>query len=416
MRRTALAAVSLLALSVAPVAHSTPVPPGFASPNVEWLANVPLHADTAGARIVGHYLYASDSRQITIYDISNPELPVPVSETPLPEVPYFAQEDLETNGKLLVIGQGTDTGNVTGLLWVFDVTDKALPRLVSTLKGASSHTVSCVLDCRYVYASNGTVVDLREPATPKIVGDWHKAVGITYAHDVTEVAPGLVVSSSNPVVFMDVRRDPAHPKVLARGKPGDSRFVHANLWPNAGRDRFLLVGGETAGTACSAKDAGAFMTWDTKDWQRTGKFTLVDSYRAPDGLPNDGAFPVETYCTHWFTTRPGYRDGGIVAEGWYEHGTRFLNVSRTGKISEIGWFIPAGTTASAAYWVNKDVLYLLDYNRGLDIVKFHDKPGTFPARPGRGLRPDVAPAVPVRLRPTFRGFCAVPVGRARARH
>ena len=411
MRRLALLAAASLAVTGLPAAHSTPVPPGFASPNVEWLANVPLHADTAGARIVGHYLYASDSRQITIYDISDPELPVPVSETPLPEVPYFAQEDLETNGKVLVIGQGADTGNPTDLLWVFDVRDKTLPRLLSTLEGASSHTVSCVLDCRYVYGSNGTVVDLREPATPKIIGNWRDAAKVSYAHDVTEVAPGFVVTSSNPVVYLDVRRDPAHPVVLARGKPGDKRFVHANLWPNAGRDRFLLVGGETAGTPCSETSAGAFMTWDTKDWRRTGTFRLVDSYRAPDGLPTEGGFPVETYCTHWFTTRPGYRDGGLVAEGWYEHGTRFLDVSRAGKISEKGWFIPAGTTASAAYWVTKDVLYLLDYNRGLDIVKFHDKPGTFPVRAGRGLPPTRAPATRVRLRPTFRGFCAVPDSR-----
>jgi hypothetical protein len=412
MRRLALLAAAFLLAPLAPATHATPVPPGWASPNVEWLANVPLHADAAGARVVGHYLYAADSRQITIYDISNPELPVPVSETPLPEVPYFAQEDLETNGKILVIGQGRDTGNLSDLLFVFDVSDKTLPKLLATLQGASSHTVSCVLDCRYVYASNGVVVDLREPATPKIVGDWHKAAKIDYAHDVTEVAPGLVVSSSNPVVYLDVRKNPANPKVLARGKPGDGRFVHANLWPNAGKDRFLLVGGETSGTDCSKKNAGAFMTWDTKDWQKTGAFKLVDEYRAPDGLPTEGAFPVETYCTHWFTTRPGYRNGGLVAEGWYEHGTRFLNVSPKGAIKEAGWFIPAGTTASAAYWVTKDLLYLIDYNRGLDIVRWHDKPGTFPVRPGRGLPPTQAPLFHVTLRPTVKGFCAVPDGRA----
>jgi hypothetical protein len=153
------------------------------------------------------------------------------------------------------------------------------------------------------------------------------------------------------------------------------------------------------------------MTWDTSTWQKTGKFTLVDSWRAPDGLPTEGAMPVETYCTHWFTTRPGYRNGGLVAEGWYEHGTRFLTVSPKGKISETGWFIPAGTTASAAYWVTKDLVYLIDYNRGLDIVRFHDKPGSFPVRAGHGLLPTQAPKFPVRLRPTVGGFCVVPEGR-----
>ncbi|HEU0131053.1 MAG TPA: hypothetical protein VFQ85_08695 [Mycobacteriales bacterium] len=406
MRRPlAFLAAALCTLGL-PAARAVPVTPGFASPNVEWVANVPLHADSAGARIVDGFLFASDSRQITIYDISNPELPVPVSETPLPEVPYFAQEDIETNGRILVIGQGRDTFNPTDLLWVYDVTDKRLPRLVATLRGASSHTISCVLDCQYLYNSNGQIVDLREPGTPKVVGKWGPG-----GHDVTEVARGLVVTSSNPVLYLDARRDPVHPKVLTKGRPGDDRFVHANLWPNAGRDRWLLVGGETApdGTGgCADKDSGAFMVWDTKDWARTKSFRLVDEWRPPDSLPNEGGFPVATYCTHWFTTRPGYRNGGLVAEGWYEHGTRFLNVSTKGRIAEKGWFIPAGTTSSAAYWVTKDLLYVFDYNRGLDIVRWHDKPGSFPARPGHGLLPTVAPLFTRPLRPAFGAYCPVP--------
>jgi hypothetical protein len=410
-RRFALLA-AVLALTGLPAARSAPVPPGFASPNVEWLANVPLHADSAGARIVGKHLYAADSRSVTIYDISAPETPVPVSVTPLPEVPYFAQEDLETNGRVMVIGQGRDTGNPTDLLFVYDVRDKTLPVLLATLKGASSHTVSCVLDCRYVYASNGVIVDLREPATPKIVGDWHKPAKVSYAHDVTEVAPGLVMASSNPVVYLDARRDPVHPTVLAKGKPGDDRFVHANLWPNGGRDRFLLDGAETSGGSCADERAAAFSTWDTTGWQRTKSFRLVDDYRPRAALPPEGGSPVATYCSHWFTTRPGYRDGGLVAAGWYEQGTRFLNVSAKGAITEKGWFLPAGTSASAAYWVTRDLLYLIDYNRGLDIVRFHDKPGAYPVRAGRGLPPTKAPLFRVRLRPTVRGFCAVPDGRA----
>jgi hypothetical protein len=412
MRRR-LFAVLATALAVAglPGAQAGPVTPGFATDNVEWVANVPLHADSAGARIVGKHLYATDSRELTIWDISNPELPVPVSTTPLPQVPYFAQEDLETNGKILVIGQGRDTGNVTDMLYVFDVRNKALPTLLTAFKGASSHTISCVLDCRYLYNSTGQIVDLREPSTPKVVGDWRTGIKfLASAHDVTEVAPGLVTTSTNPVVLLDARKDPAHPKVLAKGTAKDGRFVHANLWPNGGKDRFLLVGGETGGGGCADKDAGAFMTWDTTNWAKTKTFKMVDEYRPPDSLPNEGGFPTSTYCTHWFTTRPGYRNGGIVAMGWYEHGTRFLKVSPKGQIDEVGWFLPAGTSASAAYWVNKDVVYLIDYQRGLDIVKFHDKPAKRPLRRGPGLPPVKAPLFPAVLRPSVDGkYCPVPV-------
>jgi len=395
-----------------PVATAAPVTPGFASANVEFLTNLPLNVDSAGARIVGKYLYAADSHAITIYDISSPELPVPVSVTPLPEVPYFAQEDLETNGRILVIGQGRDTGNVTDLLFVFDVSDKRLPKLLATLRGASSHTISCVLDCRYLYNSNGQIVDLREPATPKVVGDWRTGIKfLASAHDITEVSPGLVMTSSNPVVLLDARKNPVKPKILAKGTAADGRFVHANLWPNAGTDRWLLVGGETGTGGCADEESGAFMTWDTAGWQRSKTFRMVDEYRPPDSLPNEGGFPISTYCTHWFTTRPGYRNGGDVAMGWYEHGTRFLNVSKKGQIEEKGWFIPAGTSASAAYWVTKDVLYLIDYQRGLDIVKFHDKPGRFRVGTPQkgGLLPTQAPFFRRPTRATFNGFCPVPV-------
>ena len=412
VRRLALTLfASALALAGLPGAQSLPVTPGFASPNVEFVANVPLHVDSAGARIVGKYLYASDSRTLTIYDISNPELPVPLGATAVPQVPYFAQEDLETNGKILVLGQGRDTGNATDMLYVFDVSNKATPTLLTAFRGASSHTLTCVLDCKYLYNSNGQIVDLREPGTPKVVGDWRGSRKFTNsAHDLTEITPGLVMASSNPLVYLDARRNPRKPSVIAVGTPKDKRYVHGNLWPNRGTDRFLLVGGETGGGNCADKDAGAFMTWDMKDWAKKKSFRMVDEYRPKDSVnPSEGGAPVATYCTHWFTTRPGYRNGGVVAMGWYERGTRFLKVSSKGQISEVGWFLPAGTSASAAYWVTKDLVYVFDYQRGLDIIRLHDKPVRTPFPAGRGLPPTKAPLFKAVMRPSFQGICPTPV-------
>lgn len=395
----------LVALAGLPAAESAPVTPGFASANVEFVANVPLHADSAGARIVGTYLYASDSRSLTIYDISDPEVPVPVGATAIPQVPYFAQEDLETNGKILVLGQER---NPTGLL-VFDVRDKTLPRLIGTLRGGGSHTVTCVLDCTYLYNSDGRIVDLREPESPTVVGDWRKGSLGDGAHDLTEISPGLVMASANPLVYLDARKNPVKPKVLATGRPGDGRFVHGNLWPRKGTDRFLLVGGETGIGNCADERAGAFMTWDTRDWRGKG-FRMVDEYRPKDTInPAEGGAPFGTFCAHWFTTRPGWRDGGLVAAGWYERGTRFLKVSGKGRISEVGWYLPAGTSASAAYWVGKDLLYVFDYQRGLDILRFHDKPAAAAIRPGApGLPPTEAPFFRRPLRPSFGGVCPIP--------
>jgi hypothetical protein len=85
---------------------------------------------------------------------------------------------------------------------------------------------------------------------------------------------------------------------------------------------------------------------------------------------------VNTFCAHWFTTHPSYRDGGLVAMGWYEHGTRLLEVSKQGRISEYGWFLPLGGSTSAAYWVDARTLYVVDYQRGLDILRWNGKKST----------------------------------------
>jgi hypothetical protein len=393
VRRLLTALLLVVAAFAVPGSGQAVPPPGFASDNIEWLGNVPLHADTAGARIRDGYLYVTSSHELTIYDIADPVNPVPVSTLPIPQQPYFAEEDVDTNGKVLLIG-------TMQALLVIDVRDKTLPKLTGVLQGGDSHTITCVLDCTWSYASYGQIVDLRDPANPKVAGDWKTAKkgGPGTQHDVTEVAPGIVVTSSVEMWVLDARTDPAHPKVVATGRTPDKRFIHANLWPRGGKDRLLLVGGETAeagtGTSCSDKQAGAFMTWDTQGWQSSKKLTLLDSYRPAVHTPTTGgALAYETYCSHWFTPRPGWQDGGQVAVGWYEHGTRLLQVSKAGKIKEIGYFVPAATTSSAAYWVTKDLLYVLDYQRGLDILRVHNGKAPTPIAPhATGLRPDQAPA------------------------
>jgi hypothetical protein len=58
---------------------------------------------------------------------------------------------------------------------------------------------------------------------------------------------------------------------------------------------------------------------------------------------------------------------------WYEHGTRFLKVNGKGKISSEGYFLPVGGATSAAYWINDKILYAVDYQRGIDILRWTGK-------------------------------------------
>lgn len=367
MRRlvAAVAAFSLAFIAPAtgaPARGAGPTVGGFASDNFEYVTHIPFANDTAGARIVGKYMYVTTSRGLSIYDISNPENPVLTGTALLPQNPYFGEEDPDTNGKILLLNEH-----------VIDVEDKTNPVLLAD-HTADQHTMTCILDCTYAYGSEGAILDLRDPTKPKVVGDWTKiAPPVSNTHDVTEVKPGLIMTSTNPLVYLDARKDPLRPKVLAMAGTEDRAYMHANLWPRSGKERFLLVGSETMGPQCGP-NAGAFMTWDTKNWEKTRTFKLTDTYRVKNGLYTDGQSPANLYCTHWFDPHPKYRNGGLVAMAWYEHGTRLFDISRNGKITEAGYFIPYGGSTSAAYWANDEILYSVDYNRGVDVLRYTGPP------------------------------------------
>lgn len=339
-----------------------PTTGGFASDNVEHVQHIPINLDSAGAKLLDGYFYITTSNGLTIYDVSDPEAPQRLGFLPMPQQPYFAEEDVDTNGSILLIS--TFNG-----LNVVDVEDKSNPVVVGTLSGADEHTFTCVLDCTWAYGSEGAIVDLRDPASPELAGNWTEGLNVQSTHDVTEVKPGFVLTSTQPTYLLDVHAA-AKPKVIASGT-SDSALMHNNVWPNQMRDKYFLFGTESSGPSCD-EGSGSFQTWSAKNWKKTKTFKLVDEWRPENGVPTDGHAPANLYCGHWFDVRPGYRNGGVVAQGFYEGGTRFLEVSSKGKIEEIGWFVPYAGSTSAAYWVTKDIVYAVDYNRGIDILRFTD--------------------------------------------
>ena len=162
---TALAAVAALswpASSTGALLENGPGPGFFASDNVEWVTSLPIHADGVGARIVGKHMYLTTERDLTIYDISEPASPVRKGALAFvpPQEFYFPEEDVDTNGKILLSGS-------SGTLNVIDVRDKANPKVIGQVDGADEHTISCVLDCKYAYGSEGVIVDLRKPTKPR---------------------------------------------------------------------------------------------------------------------------------------------------------------------------------------------------------------------------------------------------------
>jgi hypothetical protein len=156
-------------------------------------------------------------------------------------------------------------------------------------------------------------------------------------------------------------------------------FTHANLWPHAATDDYALVGGEATGPGCSEDASATFQTWDTRGWETSKKFSLVDQFKMSTGLPPQGQSPETTYCVHWFDPHPTYANGGLVGIAWYEHGVRFLQVGTDGKMKEIGWYVPFSGQSSDVDWVSNDIVYVADYLRGLDVLRW-----TAPVPQGRG--------------------------------
>lgn len=339
---------------------------GLSTDNVEFIRHIPFATNGVGGRLIDGWFYANDQNKIMIFDVSTPEDPQLTGVLPMPQEWLLSREDLDGNGKILIV-----PNTVTGTLYIVDVEDKSNPTIIAELPGAQSHTSSCVLDCRWVYNSNGAIIDLRDPAKPKLMKEkWGEGKPATSAHDVEEVAPGLVLTASQPIMLLDARKDPRHPKVLAAGGNKDGRFIHTARWPG-GKDKFLLMAGETNFKVQCDEASAAFMTWDASKWKRTKTFTMIDEYRMSNGTYVDGSPPANLSCsTHWHEAHPKFRNGGIVAAAFFEHGTRFIEVSSKGKIKEVGWFLPHAGSTSAAYWITNEIVYTLDYNRGIDVLRF----------------------------------------------
>jgi hypothetical protein len=384
MRAARLALTVLVLATTAPVATARP-DGGVTSPNVTYVATIPLDAGAAtGARLVGKTLYVAGSKSFSVYDVTNPELPLLQSVTPVGF--NFPSEDVDTNGSVLLLN---DEQGVAGALQVWDVRDKKAPVRLATLPGMRDHTFTCVLGCRYAYGSRGTIVDLRNPAKPVVAGRW-ASLPTSDGFDVTEVSPGMVLTSSRTIRLLDARANPAKPRVVRQGRTNDTRLIHSNRWPRQGRDRFFLVQGETPFSGRCTRESGALMTWDART------FSLVDEFRVTNGVYADGSPPAGAAgCTAmWFQPHPTFADGGLVAAGFFEHGVRFLDVDKRGRIAEVGYFTPAAGATIAAYWITPEIVYAVDLEKGIDILRFdrNGVPAKAPVRPPAPRRIEFAPA------------------------
>lgn len=404
-----------------------PGPGVFISENVDYVATIPIDSPGVGGKFITvdeipHY-FVTGEKGLSIYDVSDPALPVLVSTTPFP---HSQNEDVSVaaDGSRVVIS--ADGGLPIPVLvnqgvHVFDTSDVTSPVQLASF-GQSSHTTECAdPGCEWLYTSTGLILDATFSESSEIieVGNWNVgADGETVGgrHALRRDATGLVISDSNPRLVLDPRphvgddgtaHDYARPEVLAQGNRRDSadpRLQHNNIRPDAAAwgprdptdpadhyteptvpagDRFslpagslrpgeLLVANSESNVNPTCNMSGALSTWDLRDFDKGRAPVQLDVFHPASGTWADGSPAlVASGCSgHWFDVH-----GEYVAASWYEHGVHVFEVGLdTGELTEVGFFQPVATIAGQSQWhVTEDgemYIYAADYARGIDILRF----------------------------------------------
>ena len=184
----------------------------------------------------------------------------------------------------------------------------------------------------------------------------------------------MVLTASKPAVLLDFTKSVLTPKVRAVYNGISTNVQHSVQWPRGGKDRFAFMSEESnASGTCPEKDGPKFIAVDTLGWQKTKVLKDAGTYSLKNGVFIDGGPPVNGLgcSTHWFQQHPTFNNGGLIALGSYEHGTRFLTVSPKGALKEVGWFVPWGGSTSSALWISPKIVYNIDYTRGIDILTYN---------------------------------------------
>ena len=427
LRRLAIVCASVLATAVAAATPAAAEPPAPAlpdavmSPNVEYLGSIKQDVGmTTGAKIVGDRMFVTSGKNISIYDISDPASPQALGQ--LFTNVAWENEEVPTNGQVLAVA--SDFYSVvpecvaalapTGCVQFFDVRDPANIRQVGTIPIAN-HTAECALNCRYFYGKAGTIIDARR-ILDGTAADRDRQLDRRARRPGrrrAELSPHPRDPPGDPDQRLPAVRghvhlprdggSPEHPKVLYTGQA--AKFVHSARWPRRGADKFVLIGGEENFTGRCELNNSEFSVYSAGNVNGgTSTTSTARSTRSgppataiyADGKPVAGALGCSV---HWFQEHPSFRNGGLVAISEYEDGVRFLQIKPGGAIVEQGYFLSLGSSSSSPKWAGKDdVLYSIDYLRGIDILRWtgeHYVPGA-PADSGavpgtNGETPPVAP-------------------------
>lgn len=384
--------------------HIGPGVGGFMSDNLSYVGTIPIESPGVSARVVQvgavRRLYVSSAKGLAVYDVTDPALPLLMGRL---DTHNWENEDVAVSkdGKTVLM---SDFQGVAYLI-VLEIVDLPGGRVAIVPKGqlapGGNHTIECLDDaCNWAYGSEGKIYDLTDKAKPvRVNPGWGAVTGTgTNGHHVTRDGAGLIWTDTSPIYALDVT-NPASPRIVAKSdRPlmtsAKTAYQHNNIRPFAElydpRDtpeeqaisglrpgEILLGEGETNTQPACNTGSGPFVTYTLRDFDKPGAspFKPIQVFRPINGGYDgngDAAINALGCSGHWFDVSPlSTPESIITANGWYDHGTRLFQIEgSTGLIKQLAYFQPVVGSASAAYWVGPEYIYVIDYERGLDILHF----------------------------------------------
>ena len=438
---TALAVLPAATASAHDIHRTGSTSPGLdvpvaTSPNVHLLTTVPDTAVISGvfAR-TGSYFYVSSTDTISVYDTSNPA--APVLKGTLPNLVFENEamtygERRNADGSLsrfVLVGvdlfqasagdpQHVNVGG--GEVLVVDVSDPGAPRIRSRVKATTStHTVTCLNagNCNYAYTAgtrgNFSVIDLRNldaPREAKVVASPAAGPNAVFTrgagHDWDFDAAGLGWHTGSGGSASFNISDPVNPRLMnatnAQGiaTPYNDFIHHNSMRPNAKAFRagappslangnVLLVTEEdyaNDGEELACDQAGTIQTWYVPSLTAatasptkpsSGNIRPLDISNLPAQFGGGASTPVGGFCSaHWFDTH----QSGILAQGYYQQGLRFVDVRDPRNIKQYGYFTGGLSEVWDANWVPQrdaggvdtgrktNIVYGIDFAHGIDVL------------------------------------------------
>ena len=419
----------------------------FTSANVENIGTLPEAAAAISIAFSSDtpHMYVSTLKGLHIYDITDPRAPARVGVLPLPHYQNEAMSLGERKGgqKFVIIASNQAAVSKQGYyatnnryIIVVDVTDPANPiEIAGMATDSRTHTVSCLTkSCEYAYSDGRTegkisIIDLRDPHSPKMAGTYESVVPQGHDQDLDDAgllwhvggqgAVALDVSNPTkpvPVASTDARavenpdreKSPYNNFILHNSARPNAKAFRADAAPSLANGNILLATEEDTAAGECGPELGSFSTWHIP-YTDAARYREDNPKLSPGGgriAPLDLWYPEDAAVGHACSAHYfDYNEKGFVAQGWYELGTRILDVRDPKNIKQVGFFFNNAMETWAAYWVpernpkgkvtgrSSNIVYTADAARGVDILEV-DLPGGKPSK----TRAMKAPAIPAWLR------------------